>query len=280
MTHAKRIVLGGALTACVTVFAGADHQHSRLREHGPIVRETRFVMIGSVREKWQLVWRNPPQPVCSPDPEDSVPDWMTCPCQGFAFGEYGQLDLIRVRPGTSDERFSLTPLYGETPAPDEPAAVLSRWPALPDDYKLSEAHPDEFGAAVRARNPTTIMHIADYDHDGRATEFPLQIEAFPCGHRATVLVGVSRRLPRLHAFGTVLHPNKPLILRDPSQWDALLHSQGNVSLLQKSCGDHGSDEEVELELHIDAQGIHARRLVYSCSPDLNSRGPLRSREEF
>lgn len=269
-----------AKTAEIYVQNGAGKYVSpQLKNKGisqSLIREEHTVIVNSVREKWRLVWCDRPRPICSPD------EWSGCPCTGFAFGEYGQLDLIRARSGAMDERFPLTQLYDgeETPAP-QPAAVLSRWPVLDGDYELSQTSPDTFGALVRARAPKTAMRLGDYDHDGRATEFPLQVGAGPCGYCPTILVGISRRFPYLHAFGTVLHPKEPLGLHHPSDWDTVLHGQRKVTLVQISCGNHGAEEQTELELRFDEEGIHATRIVYSCGPGPDfSRAALKSREEF
>lgn len=56
-----------------------------------VVRDEQIVSVDSTRERWQLVWRTRPQPACSPRDEG----WARCPCNGFAFGEIGQLDLVR-----------------------------------------------------------------------------------------------------------------------------------------------------------------------------------------
>lgn len=86
------------------------------------------------------------------------------------------------------------------------------------------------------------MDFEDYDHDGQATEFLLQTESSPYGHRYGVVVGVSRQMPRLHAFGTAAHPKEPLVM-DERAWTALLHSQGPARVVVWACGDHASDTE-------------------------------------
>jgi len=95
------------------------------------------------------------------------------------------------------------------------------------------------------------MNFADYDHDGEATEFFIQTESLACGHQNGIVVGVSKRNPHLHAFGTVLHPTRPLHL-EPDETQALLNSSGPVRLVDLQCLDHGSDVEIELELSTTA----------------------------
>jgi hypothetical protein len=108
------------------------------------------------------------------------------------------------------------------------------------------------------------MRLGDYDHGGRATEFVLQIGASPCGHRQGVLVGVSRGMPRLHAFGTAERPEVPLVLQHTADWHTLLHAGGSVRVIEIWCGDHSSETETELELRTDRKGIHATRREYEC----------------
>lgn len=75
--------------------------------NGQLIREERRVVIGGRPEVWRLEWREPPKPACGPDD----PDWWTCPCSGFVFGEGGTLDLVRLRENREVERFPLTPLF-------------------------------------------------------------------------------------------------------------------------------------------------------------------------
>ena len=57
----------------------------------PVIREEHKVVVDGVEEHWRLEWASPPKPACPPDD----PVWMTCPCSGFAFGERGNLVLVR-----------------------------------------------------------------------------------------------------------------------------------------------------------------------------------------
>ena len=240
------------------------------------VREDQSVLVNSILEHWLLQWQAPPQPVCSP--ED--PNWSTCPCHGFAFGEMGHLDLVRKRPRHSDETFPLTPLfaYGEFPSlqRDGDAAALQRWPVLnTDNY---EDHSVAFAQQVRKRPPAKVIQLGDYDHDGNATEFLLLVASGPCGHNGAILVGISRNRPSIHAFSSIAHPERPLIL-DTHFWKELLPSQGRIESSQIRCGDHGAEEQTDVRLVVSARGIDATRLTYDCTPR-GDRGSLRSTEAF
>lgn len=231
----------------------------------PVIREGQTVLVDAGKEHWRLQWEGPTTPVCSPDKPD---EWPTCPCSGFAFGECGKLALVRKRPGKDEERLALNNLFQECIYYAEPGedgeGCLRRWDVQGQDWDDKDS-PD-FTARVRARPIVQIMHFADYDHDGRATEFMLQIGDLPCGKRMCVVIGISRKNSRLHVFASTEHPKKPLVLQD-HQWKALLRSKGPVKVPDWRCGDHGADEETELELRIDHNGNHAMKSVYECTDD-------------
>src|SRR5262249_41648077 len=142
-----------------------------------ILREEARIIVDGEEEIWRLVWRTAPELACIDE------QWWTCPCLGFAFGESGKLDLIRLRPGKPPQRL----LLGD--------AHVQRW--KPTDAEKKEA----WGSTTKgappvaelARRPVVkVMSFGDYDHDGRATEFVLQVGAGPCFHKSAVLVGLER----------------------------------------------------------------------------------------
>ena len=223
----------------------------------PVVREERTVVVGGVVETWRFEWRKAPVAACPPEGEE----WSTCPCAGFEFGEAGELDLVRVRQGAPDERLPLAPFFADGEAPG-PGAVLRRWPARKGDDEASRKA--GFAAAVRARPPLPVMEVADYDHDGAATEFILQVSAGPCSHRPSILVGLDRASRKLHALGTAEEPGEPLLLERASDWEKVRAARGPVVLPQWPCGDHGTEEEETVTVRTDAKGLHATRTTKRC----------------
>jgi hypothetical protein len=209
MAKATAIVL--ALIAAVALGAPLLRQAP-----SPLIREEQPVLVNAVMETWQLRWTAPPEPWC--DILDG--GWETAPCEGFAYAEAGKLDLVRYRNDHEYERLHLTPF--STGFPDH-GAVLQRWPTQRDDLDvgfqpLNSPEWKAFLARVRARPAVKVLKLAAYDHDGNATEFFFQTEA-GAGHRWGIVVGVSASNPRLHAFGTVRHPNTPLVMQ-PKEWEA------------------------------------------------------------
>jgi hypothetical protein len=239
----------------------------------PVIREEHKVVVNGVEEHWRLEWANPPKPACSPDEPDI---WSTCPCSGFAFGQRGNLVLVRKKPGGQEERFALTQLFdGEFDAPgDLGEVVLLRWDV--DKKDMDKSKSPDFAARVRARPIATVMRFGDYDHDGRASEFLLQVGTLPCGKRMSVSIGVSRHNPRLHVFSTVEHPDRPLVLQ-AWQWESLLEAKAPIKVVDWKCGDHGDVAETELELSADENGIHATNWMYDCDQD-GRRGKLESKK--
>lgn len=227
----------------------------------PILREEHKIVVNGVEEVWRLEWMKPPSPACGPENDD----WVTCPCTGFAFGEWGDLRLVRKRPGKMDEQFSLNRLfeYGELPAKpyNVSGAVLRRWDVLDEDSMVTDSK--KLANRVRGRSLAKVMHFADYDHDGRATEFALQIGTEPCGKKTCVVVGTSRKNDRLHVFSSVKRPKEPLILTS-WQWEALSNTKGPVRVIDWRCGDHASEEEREVELRAQNGDIYATRRTYEC----------------
>ena len=233
---------------------------------GPVVREELQVQVGAVTERWRLEWRSAPTLAC-------FEGLVTCPCEGFAQAEQGELDLVRLRPGEVPTRLPLSPLFGEPPSGQtRPQAMLRGWMPSPKDEELPQ---EQWKQALRRRPRTRAMVLGDYDHDGQAREFVLQIAAEGCGLRAAVLVGIDRREGRLRALGTAEHPERPLVL-EPETWDRL-RGAARIEAVQTPCGDHGSDLEEVLRVHADDQGLHATRVLYQCT-DAFKRAALDSSE--
>jgi hypothetical protein len=214
-------------------------------QNRPLVREEQSVMVDGTEEVWRLKWKSVPKPFC-----DDATRPPTCPCTGFAPGERGDLDLIRLRRGTEIDRFNLTKLF-----------------------KGSSISGTEVEAAVQRAD--RVIHLGDYNHDGLATEFFLQTDALPCGKRFGVVAGITKDNPRLHAFATVGHPDIPLVMRI-DEWEKLRRATGTVNTVDWNCGDHGGVEQIEFELHWSPKGIDGLRRTYACS--VKVRGKLLTEE--
>jgi hypothetical protein len=236
----------------------------------PVIREKQKVLVNGIPEVWRLEWESTPEPACGPEDVSSA---ITCPCIGFAYGESGQLDLVRSRNGREVERLELTPFFDQAFA-DQGGAILQRWELQEKDS--DEQKSDAFLTQVRARPLVKTMRFADYNHDGNSTEFFLQTGVEPCGKVMGIVVGVTRGHPRLHAFGTALHPDKPLVLQK-REWEALLKATGPTEVLDWPCGDHGSDIERALALSAAQGRIQVVRREFECTETGNRGRLLRER---
>lgn len=228
------------------------------------VREEQQIIVDGLIETWQLKWTSAPKPLCGADDFSSA---ITCPCQGFAYGEAGELFLSRLPDGVEIDRLRLTPFFTDWRG----EAVLQRWPFYDKDLKGYQRA--DFAVAVRKRTPVQVMHFGDYDHDGRSQEFFLQTEALPFGKSAGIVVGLSQANPRLHVFGTASNPRKPLSMQK-REWEALRDASGPADVLDWACGDHGADTETRLRLRWTAEGIMGIRREYSCPADGKSQRRL------
>ena len=257
------------LIASVLIELAADAPRMRPpegTERGPVSREERHIQIGGLEELWRLEWRTPPVPAC----QAGNPLWFTCPCIGFAFGEAGDLDLVRLQSGLEVDRLPLSPLFGTDLPETAHKAVLRRWDVHEKDHEDPEAN--DLAARVRKRPLSAVMKLADYDHDGLAAEFVLQVGNAPCGKRIGVLVGVSRRDDRMHVFRSAGRPDEPLHLR-LDHWEALRGARGRIKRVDWACADHGSDSETEVELRADDGVIEVTTREFACD-EAGHRGRL------
>ncbi len=262
-----------AFLACVAACTPAMPGRS-LEYPAPRIREEQLLTVAGRRETWRLEWRGEPRPYC---PAADGFGSQTCPCYGFAYGEAGDLWLARIRDGKEIDRLDLSPFFrnGQN-------AIVPRWPPKKGD--LDDSDREDFVQRVARRPAVRVMHFADYDHDGAASEFYLQTDAVACGWTFGVVIGVSAKDPRLHAFGAASSPDRPLYLRD-FQWEALRRASTEpVRVRGWTCGDHGSDTQAEVLMEWSAAGIEGTQSEYTCPPPgqprrLLGRKPLSAVDE-
>ena len=230
------------------------------------LREQKAVRFEGVEEVWKLVWEGRPKPICGPQDVEMA---ITCPCTGFAYGEVGRLSLVRQRGGKEVERLALGPYFSELPADGTEGLAAMQWrPLAPGDWDhvTAEGTSPKLAEVARKRPGPRVLQMADYDKDGNAAEFLVQVSAGPCGHTEYMLFGVSRAQPKLHAFGSVDHPGDALVLPGAA-WQALLTSRGPARVTAWQCGDHGSDVRQELVLGATGGAIKVVQKTWSCPED-------------
>ncbi|MBI3716252.1 MAG: hypothetical protein HY255_09690 [Betaproteobacteria bacterium] len=237
------------------------------------VRQQRDVVVDGVVEKWRLEWQGKVTPTCGASELSTV---STCPCTGVSYGEQGKLFLVRARPLGAIERLALAGLVsGQYDSmADEGSIALRRWQRQDGDpLDEDSAEAKSLPIAVAKRPLSDAMVMGDYDHDGAQTEFLVRIGHLPCGRQMMVLVGTSKKNPRLHAFSSLAHPERPLVLQ-LHEWQAMLRAQGPVTVLDWPCDDHGSENEIEKTLFAHEGIIEVHRRVYSCPRKAQGQKPL------
>jgi len=256
-----RRLLAGAVAASLSMHC------AQAAELADLVREQHAVQVNGAYETWKLEWETLPASACGPD---DVAVALACPCSGFAYGEAGHLSLVRLRPGATRELLDLTGFYRHefVPVPDN-LAVLQRWLPVPatahdEDDDWHHASDLNFVARVRARGAANVLRIGDFNHDGQASEFLLQVGAQGCGRHLMVLVGLSKYNTRLHVFASADAPDVPLEL-DAQTWEAVRRSAKPIRALESRCD--GQAGQVETEVRVEARhGIfHVRRATHACS---------------
>jgi hypothetical protein len=227
----------------------------------PLLRERAEVTINGVKEQWSLRWDTPPKPFCE-YPEDA----MTCPCAGFGYGETGKLSLIREREGMPKEKLLLDPMFDGGFNPSE-ASILQKYEYIDADGDLTS---EQFQESITKRKPASILQLKDYNGDGLAAEFVLQVGAGPCGHRQGVLLGVDARGGPIRVFGTKTNPAAPLSL-EMKTWDSFLF-KNSFDSVEFGCGDHGSEDETVLHLSAKDGEFNAVEERFDCSGKGGTRG--------
>lgn len=227
----------------------------------PIIRQVKTVRVNGQDEQWRLVWAAAPSPVCVPEDDN----WYTCPCMGFAFGERGHLRLERLRNHTIVDTLDLDQFFTGFDGPaivfEKRESILRRWDVLDGDDNLMNDGPG-LRTQLDSRPPADVMEMVDFDHDGQASEFFLQVGELPCGKRMGVIVGVSKSRPHLHAFATAEHPARPLVLQEHVWIQVSRQAKGHA--ISWPCGDHGADQQSEITWHVNRTGIHAHVTTFAC----------------
>src|SRR5471030_306271 len=242
------------------------------------IRQKQKVIVNGEMEEWLLKWTGPVKPVCA---SSDLPTAMTCPCAGFAYGEQGKLSLERTRSGAIVESMNLSTLFEESDNPADTGNAALRLRARNEDDPFDGIDdPNDrrkFDAAVMLRPIADVIDVQDFSQDGMKSTFLLQVGNLPCGKRSMVLIGVSKSVPHLHAFTTIAHPERPLVLQ-AHEWMAVLNTGGTVAVTDWNCGDHGSENEIEKIILAHQGTFEIKSNTYSCQKD-GPRGALLHSEE-
>lgn len=211
------------------------------------IRQIRTVMVDAIEETWVLRWRGKPQLSCVAPPELG-----TCACWPFAYAEKGNLELARMRLDEPEDVFVFSKHLEDDPE-------LQHW-IMDKDDPMDRALPI---AEIKKRPVLDAMQFADYDHDGRATEFTFRVPlGGPCGHNSTRrVIGISKKNPKLHWIG----PSMP-----QEAWDkvAKMEVPGSITYIEVPCGDHGSGTEQSVVVKLDEKlSFKTQEKTRVCGPN-------------
>ncbi len=260
----KTWLMGLSLAACYGIAQADDAK---------LVREQKTIVVNGHRETWQLRWLRAPKPSpdCSPMGESYE---NNCLCAGFAYGESGRLEVVR-RVGGKTERLVLDQFDRaggfDTEGPD---TVLRKWePQAQDPTDRSDpAAIVKLITALKHRPQADVLALGDYLHDGVGRQFPFQVGQMTCGKRMNILVGVTAQNPHLHAIQPAAHAAEPIVA-DQRAWAALLGGGGVGTSTYWPCGDHGSEQEIALQLAARDGFVTGKTMNYECGKD-GQRGKL------
>ncbi|MFY8095546.1 MAG: hypothetical protein ACOVN0_18865 [Niveispirillum sp.] len=228
------------------------------------LREEQRLTVDGREEVWQLVWVGPVRDYCEAiSPEMAI----TAPCAGFAYGETGRLSLRRLRDGQVVERFDPGTAFAEAsemlPGREAGWSVLPRRALQDDDYGRWLEDEGKFLKAVDQRPAVTLMRFADYDRDGRSSEFLLQTDVQPGGKPLYAAIGLPAGRDRLDFLRSAGRPERTLVL-NARAWAALRDQKGAAMVTQWSCGDHGAETGSDYVLSADAGRISVRLRESAC----------------
>ncbi len=242
----------------VTTFSPACSSES-------FVREQRAVKVLGKNEIWELSWAaEPSTSFCGPDDLTAT---MTCGCDGFSYAESGTLYLTRKSGGREIDRINLgEPFASLGVGLGQGQLALQRWPTEEGDYDRESRGESGLAEEIRGRPSVRVLQLADYDHDGSASEMLLQVSAASCGHRGYAAVGVSKSRPSLHFLTSAGQPELPLVM-NLKQWEALAKTGKPSSVTEWTCGDHGMLTQGDYVVSAASGVIQVNIREYECNSD-------------
>lgn len=228
------------------------------------LREEQRLTVDGREEVWQLVWVGPVRDYCEAvSPEMAI----TAPCAGFAYGETGRLSLRRLRDGQVIDRFDPGTAFAEAsemlPGREAGWSVLPRRALQDEDYGRWLEDEGKFLKAVDQRPAVTLMRFADYDRDGRGSEFLLQTDVEPGGRPLYAAIGLPAGRERLDFLRSTGRPDTALVLTARA-WAALRDQKGTVTVTHRICGDHGAETRSDYVLSADAGRISVKLRESAC----------------
>ena len=220
------------------------------RVSAPDVAEEHRVTVDGVDEVWRVRFTQPPAAPAPVREEADCAEWYF---RGF---DPRRAVIERVRDGVVVERFE-DPAAGV--AVEGQLPPISRELLIPARVRLPAGQRAPTLAQSERLPRPTILSVGDYDHDGRAVEFVLDLGPFICGNSLSGVVGLSRDRPRLHLLEWASPARARMILLGAGDWDEV-RAEPSGDMVIWRCGNHGYDGEERLRWAPFRGGL--RREVY------------------
>lgn len=232
----------------VYVAADALRRCEDHRATAPDVSESRTVAVDGVEETWRVRFVTP-----SLAPAEIADGEWSCPRAFESRFDRGRAVLERVRGGVVVDRFENP--CGSTDGEECARRLLIPWRvAAPRDRRV------DAGRLPRV----TYLDVADYDHDGRATEFAADLGELVCGHTEAVIIGITRDRPRLHVLRWA-DGGRMAMTSGRAGWEPVRASaRGDVATWRR--GDHGVTDEERMRWWPAGHGLQNEEYV-AASPD-------------
>ena len=237
--------------------------------------------VDGVAEIWRLEWLTVPRLVCQPNDAS----WSACPCAGFAFGEAGELDLVRLR---DSQRGRSTPSdaalleRGRDRQAPRGALALQRWPVREIDAEAFErANANgrrEFRKRVLERKPGA------HSQARRLQSRRLGDRVRAAGPEQALRQAAERprrRQPRAREAARVRLGRSPRPPADPRSGGlaAAARREGHDPIPSSGPAASAAARSRAISCcSADASGIHAARETFACDPSGAKHGELVSRE--
>ncbi len=202
----------------------------------PNIRESHRVMVDGVEEEWRVRFETSSRPSEEQDDEGG-----TC-LDAFARRHDERPAVIeRLRNGVVVDSLRNACMSGDSGGGCFPHLLIPR------RVQSTMRQPSPTPAQLERTPWITVLDIGDYNHDGRAWEFALNIGYLICGHPVSAVIGITRDQPRLHTLRWA--DNQPMaLINDLRQWDAVrAHPRGEMVIW--GCWDHGYGAEKRLRWH-------------------------------
>lgn len=193
---------------------------SQASENKVNIVDSAQVQGGKIIETWTLAWIGNTQQVCGLESEV----YESCLCEGFRFGQTGNLMLYRSINGKTIDSLKMPP--------HEDYENESQYSQYDQKLYISDS------SHLKSLQKRSILQLRDYVNDGHSKIFPYLIgSGAPCGHSKWVLIGTTKKNQKLH----ILNNQNSNVIFDGK--DAVISLATRDTFVQNTipCGDHAAE---------------------------------------